>query len=152
VLAFVTRARLFAIMSAVSASTASFAVHAADATSDPAANEPTTMRKITVADTEANAYTVDSSDSATPLSLSLRETPQSITIVTRARLDDGKLQSLRDVLDSTPGVYSYAYDTERVLFTSRGFDVDNLMYDGVPAATNPNTDSMDETLDTALYG
>ena len=41
--------------------------------------------------------------------------------------------SLRDVLDNTPGIYSYAYDTERVLFTSRGFLVDNLMYDGVPA-------------------
>lgn len=147
----VTRARLLAIMSAVSATTASLALHAAETTPPSTANDPTTMRKITVVDTDTTSYTVDSSDSATPLSLSLRETPQSLTIVTRARLDDGNLQSLRDVLDNTPGVYSYAYDTERVLFTSRGFVVDNLMYDGVPAVTNTNTDSIDETLDTALY-
>lgn len=138
-------------MSAVSASTAPIALYAAETAPPAAANEQTTLRKITVADTEADSYTVDANDSATPLSLSLRETPQSLTVVTRAQLDDRNLQSLRDVLDNTPGVYSYAYDTERVLFTSRGFVIDNLMYDGVPAVTNSNTDSIDETLDTALY-
>ncbi len=120
----------------------------------PAATEggkESTLRKVVVTDTEAAAYSVESSESATPLSLSLRETPQSLTVVTRARLDDQKLKSLRDVLDVTSGVYSYAYDTERVVFTSRGFVIDNLMYDGVPAVTNFNTDSVDETLDTALY-
>lgn len=116
-----------------------------------AADEQSTLRKVVVTETEAGDYTVDASEAATPLSLSLRETPQSLTVVTRARLDDQKLESLRDVLDSTPGVYSYAYDTERVLFTSRGFVIDNLMYDGVPAVTNFDTDSIDETLDTALY-
>ena len=38
-----------------------------------------------------------------------------------------------------------------MLFTSRGFVIDNLMYDGVPAEGNFSTDSIDETLDTALY-
>jgi outer membrane receptor for ferric coprogen and ferric-rhodotorulic acid len=114
-------------------------------------DKESTLRKVVVTDTEADTYTVEASESATPLSLSLRETPQSLTIMTRARLDDQKLESLRDVLDNTPGVYSYAYDTERVVFTSRGFVIDNLMYDGVPAVTNFNTDSLDETLDTALY-
>lgn len=99
----------------------------------------------------SDAYAVDNSAAATRLPVSLRETPQSITVFTRQRLEDQNLQSLRDVLDGTPGVYSYAYDTERVLFTSRGFTIDNLLYDGVPAVTNFSTDSLDETLDTALY-
>lgn len=123
----------------------------APATASSESGNESTLRKVVVTDTEADAYSVEFSESATPLSLSLRETPQSLTVVTRARLDDQKLSSLRDVLDNTPGVYSYAYDTERVLFTSRGFVIDNLMYDGVPAVTNFNTDSVDETLDTALY-
>jgi outer membrane receptor for ferric coprogen and ferric-rhodotorulic acid len=59
--------------------------------------------------------------------------------------------SLRDVLDVVPGIYSYQYDTERVLFTSRGFTLDSLLYDGVPAETNFSTGSVDETIDTALY-
>ncbi|MDY6945709.1 MAG: TonB-dependent siderophore receptor [Pseudomonadota bacterium] len=149
--AFATRVRLLAVMSAVSASTASLGLHAAETTPPGASDGQTTLRKITVSDSDTGPYTVESSDSATPLSLSLRDTPQSLTVVTRAQLDDRNMQSLRDVLDNTPGVYSYAYDTERVLFTARGFVVDNLMYDGVPAVTNTNTDSVDETLDTALY-
>jgi outer-membrane receptor for ferric coprogen and ferric-rhodotorulic acid len=149
--AFVDRAPLLAVISAVSMSSSPLALYAADTAPPAAASEKATLRKVTVTDTDPSSYTVESSDSATPLSLSLRETPQSLTIVTRARLDDQNLQSLRDVLDNTPGVYSYAYDSERVLFTARGFVIDNLMYDGVPAVTNANTDSIDETLDTALY-
>lgn len=98
-----------------------------------------------------DSYTVDDSAAATRLGLTLRETPQSVTVMTRQRLEDQNLQSLRDVLDQTPGVYSYQYDTERVLFTSRGFVIDNLLYDGVPATTNFNTDSIEDALDTALY-
>ena len=125
---------------------------AAEPSPTPAtADKQSTLRKVVVTENEAGEYTVEASEAATPLPLTLRETPQSLTVVTRARLDDQKLESLRDVLDSTAGVYSYAYDTERVLFTSRGFVIDNLMYDGVPAVTNFDTDSIDETLDTALY-
>lgn len=149
--AFDTRVSLLAVISTVLVSAVPLALHAAETASPAGANEQTALRKITVTDTDAGSYTIESSDSATPLSLSLRETPQSLTVVTRARLDDQNLQSLRDVLDNTPGVYSYAYDSERVLFTARGFVVDNLMYDGVPAVTSANTDSIDETLDTALY-
>ncbi|NKF20731.1 TonB-dependent siderophore receptor [Solimonas marina] len=118
-----------------------------DASGQTAAKDIDTV----VVTTERRSYTVDGSDAATKLPLSLRETPQSITVITRQRLDDQNLQTVRDVLDNTPGVYSYQYDTERVLFTSRGFVVDNLMYDGVPATTNFNTDSIEDALDTALY-
>jgi len=100
---------------------------------------------------DKESYTVEDSAAATKLSLTLRETPQSVTVITQQRLEDQNLQSLRDVLDKTPGVYSYQYDTERVLFTSRGFVIDNLLYDGVPAVTNFGTDSVDDSLDTSLY-
>lgn len=88
---------------------------------------------VDVAAPRAEGYTVNESSSATKLNLSPRETPQSMTIMTRERLDDQDLTSMRQVLDNTPGIYSNAYDTERVLFYSRGFLVDTLMYDGVPA-------------------
>ena len=64
-----------------------------------------------------------------------------------------KFGALRSVLDNTTGVYSRAWDTERVVFTARGFDIDNLMYDGIPVEKNFsfNTGSIDDTIDTALY-
>lgn len=98
-----------------------------------------------------SGYTVQNSAAATKLDLSPRDTPQSLTVITRERLDDQDLTSLRQVLDNTAGIYSDAYDSERVLFYSRGFLIDTLMFDGVPAISNFNTGSIDETLDTALY-
>jgi outer membrane receptor for ferric coprogen and ferric-rhodotorulic acid len=116
-----------------------------------ARREPVVVDTVTVQGRKILGYTVDETSSATKLNLSPRETPQSMTVITRERLDDQNLTSLRQVLDNTPGVYSNAYDSERVLFYSRGFLVDTLMYDGVPALSNFNTGSIDETLDTALY-
>jgi outer-membrane receptor for ferric coprogen and ferric-rhodotorulic acid len=95
--------------------------------------------------------TVESTTSAAKLPLTLRETPQSVTVITAARLEQQNLTSLHQVLDNSPGIYSYAWDTERVLFTARGFQLDNLMYDGVPAENNFSTHGVDETIDTALY-
>jgi outer membrane receptor for ferric coprogen and ferric-rhodotorulic acid len=96
-------------------------------------------------------YRANDSDAAVKLTLTPRETPQSLTVITQERIEDQGLTSLRRVLDNTAGVYSNAYDSERVLFYSRGFVIDTLMIDGVPALSNFNTTSIDETLDTALY-
>lgn len=126
---------------------------ASSAAAPAGAAEPTELQKVQVTGRKisTDSYTVDSTSAATPLALSLRDTPQSVTVITRERLDDQNLVSLRDVLDDTPGIYSYAWDTERVIFTARGFDVDNLLYDGIPAVTNFSTDSVDDTIDTAAY-
>jgi outer membrane receptor for ferric coprogen and ferric-rhodotorulic acid len=104
-----------------------------------------------VATASDSGYTTTSSAAATKIDLSPRDTPQSITVITRERLDDQNLTSLRQVLDNTTGVYSDAYDSERVLLFSRGFLIDTLMVDGVPAQSSFDTGSINETLDTALY-
>lgn len=113
--------------------------------------QPVELGVVTVAASTQPSYTVSESPSATKLGLSLRDTPQSVTVITRQRMDDQNLQSLRSVLDNTTGVYSYAYDSERVVFTSRGFVVDNTLYDGIPVASDQNTSAVDATLDTALF-
>jgi outer membrane receptor for ferric coprogen and ferric-rhodotorulic acid len=112
--------------------------------------DPATPKSLGTIRVEAEREVVETA-SATRLPLTLRETPQSVTVIDRERLEDQKLVSLRDVLDVAPGIYSYQYDTERVLFTSRGFTLDTLLYDGVPAETNFSTGSIDESIDTALY-
>lgn len=134
---------------AVQAQTAPAAGNAPTAPASAEAAE--VLAPIVVTGRRPDTYTVQESASATKLDLSPRQTPQSLTVITRERLEDQAMTSLRQVLDNTPGIYSTAYDTERVLFFSRGFLVDTLMYDGVPATTNFNTGSIDETLDTALY-
>lgn len=41
------------------------------------------------------------------------------------------LNSIRDVLDSTPGVNVQKVETDRTYFTARGFDITNFQYDGM---------------------
>ncbi len=53
----------------------------------------------------ANPVPTPRSSTATGLNLSLRETPQSVTVVTRQRMDDQALDSFEKVMEQTPGIY-----------------------------------------------
>jgi outer membrane receptor for ferric coprogen and ferric-rhodotorulic acid len=98
---------------------------------------------------EKASYTVRDSSSATRFDLSLRETPQSVSVVTRAKMDDFKLNAVNDMLASTPGVTVEAVETDRAYYTARGFDITNFQYDGVgiPFVFGNVTGNFD----TALY-
>lgn len=98
---------------------------------------------------EKPAYTVRDSSSATRFDLSLRDTPQSVSVVTREKMDDFKLNSVNDMLASTPGVTVESVETDRVYYTARGFDITNFQYDGVgvPFVFGNVTGNFD----TALY-
>ncbi|CAB3666985.1 Ferripyoverdine receptor [Achromobacter deleyi] len=78
------------------------------------------------------SYTTPATAAATGLSLSLRETPQSVSVVTRQRIDDQNLRSLDEVMGNVVGVQVVAEDSDRTDFWSRGFYIDSLQYDGVP--------------------
>ncbi|MGY1489098.1 TonB-dependent siderophore receptor [Methylobacillus pratensis] len=78
------------------------------------------------------SYTTRSMNSATKFNLSPRETPQSVTVVTRQRIEDQALQSLSDVVQVVPGLTVTKWGGERYRFTSRGFQINNLMVDGLP--------------------
>lgn len=87
--------------------------------------------------------------SAAKLDLTVRETPQSVSLISRERMDDFRLDNVNDVLATTTGVSVERVETDRTYFTARGFDIINFQYDGIGAPLvfgNVNGD-----LDTALY-
>jgi len=87
------------------------------------------------------SYTTGETSAATGLPLSLRDTPQSVTVVTQQRMEDQQMTAITDVLNNSTGISSYALDGAggRVSFYSRGFEITNFNYDGVPTAALPNT-------------
>ena len=123
------------------------------------AQEETTLPAVTVtgrvdeATTEGTgSYTTGETAAATHLPLSLQETPQAVTVITRQRMDDQQLNSVQGVLESTTGVSSYQSDSERTSFYSRGFLINNVQYDGIPAVVgNIVNGSGIGSLDTAFY-
>ncbi len=82
----------------------------------------------------SGSYTTGAMASATKLALSPRETPQSVSVVTRQRMDDQAMTTLSDVVKYTPGLTLTQWGAERPRFNSRGFSFENLMFDGVPVA------------------
>lgn len=98
------------------------------------------------------SYTTGSTSTATKLKLSLRETPQSVSVLTRQRLDDQGLNSLTDVLEQTPGISVQNIDSERFSIYSRGYSIDSYQYDGVPTTLVVTTTATPQSLtDTAIY-
>jgi len=97
----------------------------------------------------SGSYTTESSSSSTRLNLSLKETPQSITVLTRQRLEDQKLDNLTDALDATTGitVIRESLGADSTAYMSRGFAIRNFEIDGVP--TSANMDNY--TQNTAMY-
>ncbi|AIR89700.1 TonB-dependent receptor [Pseudomonas cremoricolorata] len=85
----------------------------------------------------SESYTSGAMSTATKLPLTQRETPQAVTVITRQRMDDQGMTSINDVIRATPGVYlNYNDGPGRQTYTARGFDIDNLMYDGIPSGYN----------------
>lgn len=98
------------------------------------------------------SYTTGETAAATRLPLSLRETPKSVTVITRQRMNDQQLNSVQDVLDNTAGVASYQSDSERTSFYSRGFLINNIQYDGIPTVVGDIVNGSGiGSLDTAFY-
>ncbi|HDV0582584.1 TPA: TonB-dependent siderophore receptor [Acinetobacter baumannii] len=95
---------------------------------------------------QTKAYNVKNSSSATKLNIEAKETPQTINVVTRQQIEDFGLTSTRDVLNNTPGVTVTNQETERTTYMARGFEISNILTDGVgfPLSgynynTNPDT-------------
>ncbi len=98
------------------------------------------------------SYTThDKLDTATGLGLSIRETPQSVSVMTAQRIEDQNLKSLTDVVVNATGISSKELDSSRDSYSARGFDIDNYQLDGVPISWSPGRDAGETQTDTALY-
>lgn len=80
------------------------------------------------------SYAAQASNMSTRLNLSVRETPQSVSVITRQRMDDQGLTTLADVVDNTPGLVmnvagNRGSDTSPIY--ARGFQVENYQVDGL---------------------
>lgn len=96
------------------------------------------------------SYATGSASTATGLRLSARETPQSISVVTRQQIEDQNLTTVAQVLEQTTGVVlnttgPSGSDANQIYV--RGFEVSSIQVDGV---NRPDTFGVrDDLADTA---
>ncbi len=84
----------------------------------------------------SGSYTVGQSASATRMDLSLRKTPQSVSVVTRQQMDDQGLVDLAKVLQQTPGITVNRENSEGYTYSARGFEIQAFQYDGIPSLSS----------------
>jgi len=94
-------------------------------------NLPSTSITSTADDEAPQGYQAKPSATTTRLNLTAGQTPQGISSIKLEQMDDFKLNSIRDIMDSTPGVNVQKVETDRTYFTARGFDITNFQYDGM---------------------
>ncbi|NWF33504.1 TonB-dependent siderophore receptor [Stenotrophomonas sp. SAM-B] len=99
----------------------------------------------------SDSYTPGTIATATRLVLSPRQTPQSISVITRQEMNDFGLNGIDDVMKVTPGVSIVTYDSERTEYYARGFAVQNFQYDGIPMARDSAYSAGNTLSDMAIY-
>ncbi|MBW7900188.1 MAG: TonB-dependent siderophore receptor [Rhodocyclaceae bacterium] len=122
------------------------------------ADEATTLAPVTVTANQlgeitegSGSYTPGTIATATRLVLTPRETPQSISVITRQEMDDFNLRAIDDVIRHTPGVSTITYDTERTEYFARGFAINEFQYDGIPMTRNSRYSAGNTLSDMAIY-
>lgn len=86
--------------------------------------------------------------SVTKTGQSLKETPQSVTVIDQQRMQEQNLRTLDDVLQQSTGITVQPYQLLTTGYYSRGFKIDAFEQDGVPILLG-NTASPPQ--DTAMY-
>nr|WP_231617126.1 ferric-rhodotorulic acid/ferric-coprogen receptor FhuE [Erwinia sorbitola] len=99
----------------------------------------------------ATDYSVPVTTAGTKMPLTVRDIPQSVSIVSKQRMQDQGLQSVGDVLNNTTGVSASNIDSDRSNYYSRGFLINNYLFDGVPTVVTDVWDLGDARSDTAIY-
>ncbi|WP_405630985.1 TonB-dependent siderophore receptor [Pseudoalteromonas sp. Ld20] len=107
------------------------------------------IEKIAVYGQHHKNYITEDAQSATKLGLTIKETPQSISVISRALMDDFSLDNLNAVLESTPGVTVEQIETDRTYFKARGFEITNFQINGM--GLPQDLGSIQGTLDTSIF-
>ncbi|WP_454827957.1 TonB-dependent siderophore receptor [Pseudoxanthomonas wuyuanensis] len=71
------------------------------------------------------------SNGATNLDLDIKDTPQSISVVSSTQMQQFGTDSLNEALRLATGIQVEEWETNRTNFTARGFDIANTQIDGV---------------------
>lgn len=101
--------------------------------------EPQTLESVTVSGSRESA--------STRLQLTARETPQSVSTVTREHIERKSLNSIDAVLRDVTGIAVSFHDTQRPLYYARGFQITDFQVDGLPTYSS----NVNQEFDTALY-
>lgn len=91
----------------------------------------------------SNSYTTNSMSTSTKLNLSIKETPQTVSVITTKEIEDKNIESYNDVLRNISGIGLYNLGITSFTTYSRGFYIDYYKVDGVPYYSDYGSNNFD---------
>ncbi len=82
------------------------------------------------------SYTTRAMGTATGLALTPRETPQSVSVISRQQIEDRNFVTLDDAMEVATGITASTANFNRISYTARGFALTDNMIDGMPSVGN----------------
>lgn len=100
------------------------------------ADEPTSLPTVVVVsdDLPVDSYTSPTASVGGKTPQALKEIPNSVSVLTRARMDDQNMTSVEDALRYSTGITAVKYGDGTAYYKSRGYDV-GIEFDGLPIAS-----------------
>lgn len=100
---------------------------------DPVTVEGKARREISGLTEDSHSYSSRIASVGAKAPVTLREIPQSVSVITRQRIEDQNMTRLEDAMRRTTGVTVLTNDSGRSSIFARGFELDNYMVDGLPS-------------------
>ncbi len=88
---------------------------------------------------------------ATGLNLDLRQTPQSVSVITSAMMEDRRIGNLADIVEHTTGLSISRYESNRGSMFARGSKIESYLIDGVPTTIDEQWSAGEILSSTAIY-
>ena len=88
---------------------------------------------------------------ATGLNLALRETPQSVSVITSAMMEDRRIENFADIVEHTTGLSISRYESNRGSMFARGSKIESYLIDGVPTTIDEQWSAGEILSNTAIY-
>ena len=118
-------------------------------TDSSASTDSHALTKQVVTGTQQQGFSARENSTATKLDLSLRHTPQSVSIISSDLLKAFQLDDINQALALTPGIQVEKPETDRIYYSSRGFDITQFQLDGMGMPLSNNNIYGD--IDTAMF-
>jgi outer membrane receptor for ferric coprogen and ferric-rhodotorulic acid len=138
-----------AVVGGQSWSVIALAISAALVSPQLLAVEEASVERLEISGSRAQGYLVDQNSSATKLDLSLKDTPQAISILSAEQLQDFALSNINQALDQATGVNVERIETDRTYYNARGFDITNFQVDGLGLPFTGG--GIEGDIDTAIF-
>lgn len=112
-------------------------------------NHDVALDKQVITGSEQQGFSARENSTATKLDLSIRHTPQSVSVINNELLKAFQLDDINKALALTPGIQIEKPETDRIYYSARGFDITQFQLDGMGMAVSNNNVYGD--IDTAMF-